>query len=401
MLTSRGIGCRRAPIPDDPQGAGAALAAALDGLSLSDWHPVLVGNGGTKPISGDIGEVLRTAGQGGSTAPYATVYGQVPAAELWVLTQGPAGPLHRHRYRRADLSLEEVLRCSGHLLQTPARLLWPNGGAVEPIAYGTDKEATRNLHQELRRLKEWQQQAVAGGWPRYKVAETEDPAGMQRWIKRLRQMAQHLAAGRGSPREVFDGAIKLAETAGREAARKRAGVVKPGQKLGPAFEMAVARRLQSWLQRRPDAYPVTQALWGARIARQQSPETRRAELDIILVLANGIVVSLECKTFIESLEQLNARLLNLHVTGSRLAQMVICWPFYSDYVGDEWFADIYREIETTVRPIFPTLGFTLEGQPEDFLMEIEEDGAVAIKTVPCPTFENSLDALLARYTPEA
>jgi hypothetical protein len=401
VLASRGIrSCEPVFIPDDPAGVCGALANALRPFDAAQWQPVLVGNGGTKPVSGGIGEALRQTRGSRSNRSYATIYGQGDAAEIWVLPQGPASPLYRRRYTRANLRLAEILRCSGHVLcdgKDPPKRLWPDGAEVPAIPYGTDEAATRRLHREAYRIAALRT-APQSGLARYAAVAAGNEAALHSWIEQLRQQSDALKKGRGSPEAVFNGAVNLSERAGQDAARKQAGIAERSEPLGAAFETAVARRVQTWLAKRRDPYPIVECLWGTWLAREQSPTESRAELDIALVLANGVILSLECKTFIEKLESLNARLLNLHLTTSRLAQMMICWPFYTECVAEEWFAQIYKKIEE-IRPSFRTIGFTLEGQPTDYLVKVLEAGTTTVKTMPCPSFEETLDGIVRRYLP--
>jgi hypothetical protein len=61
-----------------------------------------------------------------------------------------------------------------------------------------------------------------------------------------------------------------------------------------------------------------------------------AQFDVLLVLKNGILWHLECKTFTTHQKDLDARLFTLQRAGSQLARMAVCAPLLTHHVGEPW-----------------------------------------------------------------
>ena len=57
----------------------------------------------------------------------------------------------------------------------------------------------------------------------------------------------------------------------------------------------------------------------------------------MLVLKNGILWHLECKSASAKAKDLDARLLNLQKAGSLRAEMAVCGPLLTAFEGTPWF----------------------------------------------------------------
>ncbi|NLF17976.1 MAG: hypothetical protein GX595_12110 [Lentisphaerae bacterium] len=182
------------------------------------------------------------------------------------------------------------------------------------------------------------------------------------------------------------------ESEGRMARRRPHQGIAP---IGPAFESAVERRLISWLEQERGAGGAIAEAWAS--VQAGAPETNRvnAEFDLILVLANAILVHLECKSFSAEQKDLDARLTTLQATASRLAEMVVVGPVFSQFAGEDWM----RHVEV-LRSRVDGLGrarfvpFTLPGQPESYVRQTVEGGD---RPITVPPFERSLSELLSKY----
>jgi len=164
--------------------------------------------------------------------------------------------------------------------------------------------------------------------------------------------------------------------------------------LGASFERAVIERVCEWVEVGDDAVrrAVTE-IWGnVRVARPESDATH-AEFDILMVLANGVLLHLECKSFNADLKDLDARLTTLHTASSNLAQMAVTAPVYTQLVDRPWMQTILHfkeKIERLRRIRF--IPFTLPGQPE--ILEYPDGTRESIET-----FENYLQGWLDPYVP--
>jgi hypothetical protein len=217
---------------------------------------------------------------------------------------------------------------------------------------------------------------------------------LQKW----KRLVHELIAGDDMPSEasfqtLYHATSKLAEEAIRARDRMAAGVSAPSARLGDCFERAVAMRTYQWLeQTRPRA--VHSAWFDVKVKRNGQDV---AQFDVLLVLKNGILWHLECKTFTTHQKDLDARLFTLQRAGSPLARMAVCVPLLTQHVGESWFArqqELRDQIETHGQP--PYLPFTLPGQPADYSWPNSAGEPVARH---CHTFEDGLAQLLRDYEP--
>jgi hypothetical protein len=166
-------------------------------------------------------------------------------------------------------------------------------------------------------------------------------------------------------------------------------------KIGDLFEQAVAQRAQRWLTTEGKNLPICEAWLNVGIARSITPNKSAQQLDIVFVLANGVVLSLECKTFDAKKKDIDARLLNLHQSGSRLARLVICAPVYTQFSNEEWFLAIHENIEERFKPFGLFIGFTFCDQSDQYTIAING----VSQQFTCAPFEESLARLFEPYSP--
>lgn len=136
---------------------------------------------------------------------------------------------------------------------------------------------------------------------------------------------------------------------------------------------------------------VVQSCWrNVKLCAEATPDRQHAEWDYALVLRNGIILSLECKSSPSTAEQkdLEARLQKLHEASSRLARMAVCVPLYSALADESWFGQLHElRLRIDEQPgRFALLPFTLPGQPASY----EVRTAAGVRPHPCPQFEEAL-----------
>jgi hypothetical protein len=408
VLTARQIGSLDAvSVPDEPAGTGEALRQALA------WHPsrrpVFVHNGGTKLTSLILD---RTLGAG----PRPILYGLERPAELWVFPEGIDGPLERRRYRRAGMGIAEILCCSGHRLSNllpgsegpPALRLWPAACDLGTDQYGVDAAATAQAHENAHH-RYLDREAAEDIFAKFEAALRLLPHRVGFWCKSVMDNTDALrrrAIGpvtdwpafaqeySGQWQIVFNTAAKIAHDAHARAGSKSV----PGDgRLGARFELAVARRLQVWLAAHGAAAAVVEAWHNVKIKRL-GPSDLVAEWDLTLVLNNGVLLSLECKSFECESKDLDARLLNLQRAATRPAKMVICVPLYTAFDDRDWFRATLKKSERIREVGQDWIALTLPGQPADYSGQAPDGSPVRLR---CPPFEERLDTLLAPYRPTA
>lgn len=379
---------------------------------------VLVMNGGTKLTPLGLWNGFVDAGGEDGPLPAERIiaaYGNDRPAELWLFDSGVLASPRIRPYQRHRLDVPDILRAAGYEVDgagSPSKL-WPRVSLPAEIAgqrYGIDRAFTRELHEEHyrwsavesndddgipsfdqawnvlpeERLAGWKKSVwqihrsmLRQEWPRQKDGSVDDwlRSGNTAQWKALYSQVKNLAA----------------ETAVRIAKRH---VALPAVRLGPCLEQAVARRTWEWLQQ-GHKREIVQSLWtnvAVQPAGARGPSS--AEFDVMLALKNGILIHIECKTVTASRKDLQARLQNLQSAGSRLAQMAVCAPLFTEFVDETWFAPLHTlRSKISDAAGFPVIPFTLPGQPPQY----ETMGTEGTQRHSCPTFEEALENLLKPY----
>ena len=380
---------------NDPVGMHRAAQARVQ--DYADWRPVIVTNGGPK---------LSPIGLLNAWEPRRPVilYGNVPAAHLRVFPAGLQKSPEDRPYQRHRLDLEDILRCSGHACLHPAIHLWPSDAPLPMAEYGVDPQYTQQVHQEHHQFYACQNKA----FPSFDIIKRCEQEAlplkneMKKWrralldfFRRVKNGSSHttpeefLDCNPDTPTSLYNATCNLIK-----AANRRENGIQPASDLGKLFEQAVAHRLIAWLQQWPETSRIIQSVWSnIHIGRDQAPHTQIAEWDIVLVLRNGLLWCIECKSFDAGQKDLDARLLNLQKASTNLADMVVCAPLYTGFAKEVWFApmhDLKNRVETASR--FSFLPFTLPDQPSEYPVPAHPSNPQH-----CPSFETALEKLLQRY----
>src|SRR5262249_11028702 len=129
---------------------------------------------------------------------------------------------------------------------------------------------------------------------------------------------------------IYNRTVGVARAGAKERAKQG-----PIDSIGTAFENAVARRVYCWLE--AAKHPAVQSAWRNVKVYRGEPDPV-AQLDVVLVLKNGLLLHLECKSFTVDLKDLNSRLYVLQQAGSLGARMAVCAPVLTGFAAQEWFS---------------------------------------------------------------
>ena len=117
-----------------------------------------------------------------------------------------------------------------------------------------------------------------------------------------------------------------------------------------------------------------------------------AELDVVLIICNGVLIHLEIKSYTAQLKELDARISVLQNTTSNLAEMCIVAPLYTDFIDEKWIKQILKfkeKVENTKRMTF--IPFTLPNQDNYAYLNDEK--------ILVPHFEDALETVMKKYIP--
>jgi hypothetical protein len=323
------------------------------------------------------------------------LYGDERPAVYSVFPPGLAAPPAVAPYTRHRLDLADILRLNGYAVATgcqPARL-WPNPlpADLRQEQYGVDEPYTYQLHEQ-----HYAWASVPTGAQRVRFEELEGlvPDTYERWMKTLEQLRFAMTTQNVS--NVYFGTLNLGEAARQAANRRAYGLTPPAASIGPSLEHAVARRVWGWLQANP--HPAVQSVWiGVTIARENTGHQAEAEFDLLLVLRNGILFHLECKSANVEQRDLDANTHRLRQAGSQLARSAVVIPVFTRCAATPWFTALHAtrlrlEEQLGRQHVVP---FTWPGQPEVY----ELPNADPPEAFRCQSFEDGLTALLRPYRP--
>lgn len=423
VLKNRGFGDQiRLEVGDSTEDL-AKMAAEL--ASERSESIAIVANGGTK---------LQILALYGALAGYSpkVLYNEDRPASYLIFDHGPTGKFERRPYQKTTIGLDEILACRGYAREANSgERIWP-GVVLSQGGYGYDPVVTAEKH---RAVAAWFADSAEDPppmtWNLVEQLLPERAGGIRMMLENeLRHSINSLrtkpidfspnflsnvqtnagkpgfatmvadefrAILRRSAREdfnfdpelpshIFVASRRLDEDAGRAwICQDRPPL---GESLGFLFEQAVAMRVLDWLATSPvqsalgEIWSNVNVLGSGRVI---------AELDIAFVMKNGVLLHLECKSFKADSKDLYARLFNLQNGTSRLAEMAVCGPLYTDFTDELWFKEMH-ELKTQLSGAgFTFVPFTLPGQRREYSW-LKESFEV-------PSLEESLDRWLTRFIP--
>ena len=402
VLDARGIASHRAPIRgdiNDPEAVRTALKEFL--VANRDRHKELnlVLNGGQKLTPFGLALAARYW-RDRLGRPVRFLYGDDRPSRVQVREGSVGAPMRLEAYDRARMpGLEEVLKAGGSRLVDagkPLDLHHP----IPPTAYDTDPGFVDLAHRAAALREDdgggkcpwpgwnaWSQgskktfnqhmtpllEALAGG----SVSREEKKDFYARLVRILREFSPRLptpSVSRADKRRlVEEGWWKDANT----------------QRFGERFEEVVAGRVQRFLAGRSEiASTIREVRCNVRV-----PD---AEWDIVLVLTNGILVVLECKSWSARKKDMDARIHVLQRASGRLARMCLVAPLFPEHADKPWFPAMHDNFEKMRGFELPMLAFTLPERnglsPAFYVVPRRKD------EFPWPEpFEHSLQRMLAPY----
>lgn len=429
VLQSRGFdNVETELLPEEPGEIWTALSKIYKRCEDGGYAPLWVANGGSKPTS-----LAIQASQLARSTALPILYSEPQPAEYWLMPDGITGPRHKRRYEKSALTLEEVLVARGHFIKNPktAEKIWsaqegaprfPGALRFADDSYGEDGEQTCKAHEDAARREDLLERAKAARTDRpvsLDDALDEFPEHLTGWLEGVWNTARTIAVSDGNkPRnwlqfgkdcsEQLSGLFASTQnTAGKiryELFKRHdedgAAFEQDQEKFAARFERAVARRTCRWLETHKKALPVNEAWLNVKIAAQRDRSRIVQELDIVLVLANAVLISLECKTFQADRKDLDARLLNIRRSGSQLARLVVCAPLFTTFSDASWFKQQHGLSQTLKAFGFQYIPFTLPGQPKSYPIAASDGAADATEEFDCLPFEDHLHKLLKPYVPQ-
>jgi hypothetical protein len=165
--------------------------------------------------------------------------------------------------------------------------------------------------------------------------------------------------------------------------------------IGRVFEEATAARTIDFLKNNLDFQKIISEVWlNVKICNQDKTEIVTAEYDVLILLKNAILLHLECKTGDFTQKDLDARLLVMQESSSKLAKLFIVAPLFTQLSQSLYFAQMKKSFVTlTEQKKLKCFFLTLPNQPNTFTYQDDEEK----KTVSIPTFEDSLKKILQPY----
>jgi len=372
---------------NDPGQLARACRNAINQINLANVELFIVLNGGNK---------LTPVGLIQAWAEHKPVllYGDDMPASCWTFRGGVESTPEIRPYVKHKLDLPQILETSGHRIMSSSEggRFWAKDLPDEVVKerYGLDRDYCRQLHGQHHH------NALIGrtnrsGLPTFDAASRlVQSQQLTKWKASIRIDASAIIADSNALEpyaRAYNASLKLARNAANAKIHEGTAEL---ERLGDAFERAVIRRTHAWLC--AAQHSGIQSAWRqVKIEHQNRPGIAAAEFDVLLVLKNGVLWHLECKSFQAVSKDLDARLLNLQQAGSRIARMAVCGPLLTDCVSEEWFAfqhTLSALCKGPGRP--PFIPFTLDNQPRHYQAPNGSE-------VECPTFEEVLTRLLAPY----
>lgn len=325
---------------DDPASLQQALAGH-EAVQEAGASIKLIGNGGTKlqmlaafrALNGHLDELLYNNNE--------------PCVlERQRYHHGRPEPVVRQAYRRHGIDLADVLACNGReIVAGNERRLWPDQKQPPLPHYGTDAEWTRDCHQ---RVADWARSHPDKPKKAFDYARAADLAPdeaekFRRQVLEACGLAPDMPIKKNALEELYNRAHRL-DTEAWKFQCKHGSREQDIPDLGRELEEAVAARVVQWLMTHPDFAAGVQSVWQNVKIRLAQGREDTAELDVALLLKNGVLMALECKAFDAQVKDMNSRLGELQRSASQLARIAICAPSYPAFIKDQWCKELDRNV---------------------------------------------------------
>ena len=193
------------------------------------------------------------------------------------------------------------------------------------------------------------------------------------------------------------------ETAVRDSESARHG-------FALAFEEAVASRLLAHFSQRIYWQEIVAEIWtNVKCSSARFPQDNVAEWDVLMLLRNGVAISIECKigsridhsdgekdgpkpkVGAKVKKDFDAREHMVHSSASQLAVIWVCSPMPTAYSHRHWFKPLHNLRHHPIHDRRPHLAFDFPQQPGRYWMDDEEFSVLG--------FEAALDELMMPYLP--
>ena len=427
-------------------------APEIKKISANYGHAYVVLNGGQKltPIP------LLAMSRGKDAIPRATfLYGQAQPAELWAINPDNFEISVISYDKEKALTLTEFLSINNYSIQDTesAFMFWKSGNGITPAPPSKHKYPNRfedinrlhSLHFIASKLPDgkfprlsfdiWKMVAEKKIFERWKNSalsflkknihinseeallksfENLHDLSIEMWM--IKEMMPEYAridhskhilpaiknalktiaslGDKHALRSLYKGLGNAYESVIKDHFRSMYGICSPDSILGPAFESAVRERVSAWLKKNDEMIPITEAWSNVCIGKNKIPE---AEIDIGLLLSNGVLIHLECKAANAPVKELDARLANLHEAFSQLSELYLVSPAYTQAANEEWFIhienNVWKKLENSKK--VKLMKFTLPGQPRTYT---RQNNAVSAEySLEIPPFEDYLNAMISSY----
>jgi len=345
-------------VDDDPASLQQALAEH-EAVRDTGFSVKLIGNGGTRPqmlaafraLNGHLDELLYN-------------HDQQCVLERTQYRNRQPEPVKRHLYARHPVDLLDVLTLNGRaILPKDERCVWPTDVLPELPRYGQDAEHTGGCHG---RVNQWAKDRSEEPKKAFSYSRSTQLAPQQanKFLMTVLDACRLDKNTKIKPRfleDIYNSAHKL----DREAWISQEKNADPAEvpDLGRALEDAVSARVVHWLSANPRFARIIQSVWcNVKIGEDHKKEDA-IELDTALLLKNGRLLPLECKSFKAELKDMNSRLGELQRSSSRLAGIRLCVPSYPIFAQEGWHQELVKHVDNMRKwRQFNCIEFTLAGQ---------------------------------------
>ncbi|MBK1694131.1 hypothetical protein CKO09_05180 [Chromatium weissei] len=292
-------------------------------------------------------------------------------------------PINATFYSRHQVDLSEVLACNNReIVSSHERRVWPTTELPKKPRYGLDVDYTRDCHQ---RIFDWIQthpDAPKKAFSYQQATQLAPEYGDQFQAQICKACNLEINESSKIKKRNLEALYNCAHQLDREAWNCVGDDEAPN--IGRELEDAVAARVVCWLKTNPRFEQIVQSVWCNVKVRQRGKKEDVAELDTALLLKNGILLHLECKSFDAKIKDMNSRLGELQRSSSQLARIAICAPSYPVFENEKWHQALSKKTAAMREwKQFKFIAFTFPHQND----------ATEI------TFENAMTQWLESYLP--